>query len=380
MAEYYRSDIRSAYDVAARRQHPLLTLLDGLFIFFSLLSFVALILTLIAPTVAPKGWFFPVLSLMAPVTFLLHLLFTLYWIIRWRWLFATPMLLLLLGVSLFSMDHHLRLPIARDYGDRPKGRSVVKMISYNVRQFYGPDGESSMDSIATWLNREQPHILCLQEFMPREEEGGRARFDSLLESRNMRYHFTEGDTTTTLAIYSRYKILRSGRTCPSLKGFRSIWADLVVGRDTLRLYNNHLHTTAITRADDDFLSRDQFLLDTAREEKVRSIVQRFSDNTIERAIQVDTLLQEIARTSRPVILAGDFNDTPLSNLYHRLAKGRRDVFREVGRGYSHTFLGFSNMLRIDYLLFPPSIELLDYEEQDTTYSDHRAIIAWFKRN
>lgn len=377
MAEYYRSDIRTAYDVAAKRRNPLLFGLDCLFGFLSLLSFVGVILTLIAPHISPAGWFFPTLSLVAPATFMLHFLLILYWVIRWRWAFVIPMLLLFV-VALFKMDLYLRLPISRDHGDYPKGRGVVKMISYNVRQFYGPDEESSMDSVAMWLNREQAHILCLQEFMPRDEEGGKERFDSILQLNRLRYHSTLGDTITPMAIYSRYKILRSGRTRPDMKQLRSIWADLLVGEDTLRIYNNHLHSTAITRADDDFLSRENFLQDTARESKLRSIITRFRDNSIARASEADSLLREMARSPYPHFVVGDFNDTPLSYIYHQLAQGRQDAFCEAGRGYSYTFRGFDNTLRIDYLLLPPEVEVLSYREIEIPWSDHRPVVAWFK--
>lgn len=378
MAEYYRSDIRSAYDVVQRQRNPLLYTLDWIFGILSALTFIALILTLIAPLVYPSGWLFPILSLLAPATFVLYLLFTLYWIIRWRWIFVLPMLLLLV-VSLFRLDLYLNLPIARDHGDRPAGRQVIRMISYNVRQFYGPNGESTLDSIASWLGHQQAHIVCLQEFTPRREEGGKERFDSLINGNHLRYYSTQGDTITTLALYSRYKILRSGRTQKDMASLRSIWADLVVGDDTLRVYNNHLHTTAITRADDDFLSRENFLQDTAREQKVRSIVRRFRDNSIARAAQADSLYRQIEASPYAAFVVGDFNDTPLSYTYHRLSKGRQDAFCEEGRGYSHTFCGFNNALRIDFLLLPKAVEVLAYEEYDIPHSDHRPVMTWFKR-
>ncbi len=54
----------------------------------------------LAPYVSPDAsWVFSVLGLVAPVIYVSGLVLFLYWVIRWRWGYASPMLvLLLLGV------------------------------------------------------------------------------------------------------------------------------------------------------------------------------------------------------------------------------------------------------------------------------------------
>ena len=42
-----------------------------------------------------------------------------------------------------------------------------------------------------------------------------------------------------------------------------------------------------------------------------------------------------------------------------------DAFREVGRGYSHTYRGFFDMLRIDYVLCSDHFAPLSYEVVDS---------------
>ena len=43
----------------------------------------------------------------------------------------------------------------------------------------------------------------------------------------------------------------------------------------------------------------------------------------------------------------------------------RDAFRWAGRGYSHTYRGFFDMLRIDYILAGEEFEPLSYEVIDS---------------
>ena len=64
---------------------------------------------------------------------------------------------------------------------------------------------------------------------------------------------------------------------------QSVWVDLLVGDDTIRIFNNHLHSTAITVHDDKYLSEHQFLTDTAGGAKIKNIFRRFRDNSMLRA-------------------------------------------------------------------------------------------------
>lgn len=379
MAEYYRNEIRSVHSAASvKRSFPALVL-DGLVALLTLLSSVGLLLSLICPYVTPSGRLFPILGLIAPATFLLTLCTVLYWIVRWRWRWvALP--LLLLFVASFKLDLFLQLPIRREPDEKPRVRGSVKLITYNVRQFYGPDGNSNRDSLLCWVGRQSPDVICFQEFTPRTGRGSKEMVDSLLElAAGKAYFSTTGDTLTTQAIYSRYRILRSGRTCKQLPGLRSIWADLLIGEDTVRIFNSHLHSTAITSEDQEFLSTDTFLQDTAREEKVRSIIRRFSDNSLLRAAQADTIAHIAAQSPVRTLLCGDFNDTPMSYVYRTLSRHRNDAFSEAGRGFSYTFSGFRNTLRIDYVLLDPSFEVLDYATPILDYSDHLPVVVTLKR-
>ena len=112
--------------------------------------------------------------------------------------------------------------------------------------------------------------------------------------------------------------------------------------------------------------------DTARNRKLYSMVRRLNSNTVSRSYHVDALSAALAETTRPRILCGDFNDTPMSYAYQRLSRDMKDAFRECGHGYSHTFRGFFDLLRIDFALFDEGrFDVLSYEVPDSVcWSDH----------
>ena len=95
------------------------------------------------------------------------------------------------------------------------------------------------------------------------------------------------------------------------------------------------------------------------------MVNRLSDNNKLRAMQADTIADIIAASPYPVIVCGDFNDTPISYTYRRVSRKLKDAFREVGRGYSYTYRGFFDMLRIDYVLFDKRFTALGYDVVDS---------------
>lgn len=76
------------------------------------------------------------------------------------------------------------------------------------------------------------------------------------------------------------------------------------------MFNNHLRSTAIKAADNDYLTSRGFLSDTAREDKLRSMAGRFRENSVLRAAQVDSIAVVVEAWRSRCIVCGDFNDTP----------------------------------------------------------------------
>ena len=163
-------------------------------------------------------------------------------------------------------------------------------------------------------------------------------------------------------IYSRYPIINANRI-DGMKEFA--WADVVVRDDTMRVFSLHLHSTTIQKADNDYLENHEYMDDEESDEQIRSMLDRLTENNKLRASQVDTISHIIASSPYPVIVCGDFNDPPVSYTYRNMSRRLRDTYREQGRGYAHTYRGFFDMLKIDYILCSKSFDVLSYEVIDS---------------
>ncbi len=372
--DFYYND---GYGAAPRRRSLLLWLLDGAVAVASALLAVLMVVVFAVPRLHPVyTWALPVLGLVAPAIYVATVLAALYWILRWRLKRAAVVLVpVLLGA--FSVSLFWRPEVRRSYPTERYPRSTIRCMSYNVRNLYSDGGGSNADRIAALIEELAPEIVCLQEYAHHVAVRSE-RFMRLFDRYETAHFGLPGGGLPAQAILSKYRILRSGViTTPE----SSVWADLLVGEDTVRVVNNHLQSTGITALDNAYITRYEYLADTAREEKLRSIVGRIHRNCELRADQVDSIRAHIdSLAPRYRIVCGDFNDTPVSYTYRRMARDLNDAFSECGHGYSHTFRGFFNALRIDYILSSDDFETLSYEVPDTlTASDHLPLFVRLKK-
>ena len=96
---------------------------------------------------------------------------------------------------------------------------------------------------------------------------------------------------------------------------------------------------------------------------------------VRRPRQVEQVLKDIENCRENVIVAGDFNDTPMSYTYFRLCRGRKDSFEEAGSGIGATYSRLRPFLRIDYVLFPDIYNAVSHKVEHKKYSDHYPVEA-----
>ena len=307
MSETYYSGYDSDRGRKPRRS-LLLRLLDLLMTLLTAVTDVTLVVTLFVPYVDPgRVWFFPVLGLAAPAVYVVTVVLALYWIIRWR-LVRAGIMVALVVVGLFKVSLFYRPEFRRNYGDERYDRRAFKVMTYNVRGFYGENGLSSVGDVLQLIGDHNPDIICLQEFNARL--AGQSDEFALLDEKYESAVFGRTQAPDSLygaplVILSKYRILRSGVV---LTPGTSVWADLLIGDDTIRVFNNHLRSTAIKAADNDYLTSRGFLSDTAREDKLRSMAGRFRENSVLGAAQVDSIAVVVEAWRSRCIVCGDFNE------------------------------------------------------------------------
>jgi len=326
-----------------------------------LLNYVAALLLLLA-FIAPylPGDLIPFLSLSSlifPFLVLLNILFVLYWTIQLKKYVFVSLVVLLLNYNNLQAIYQWegKHPI------EPKGFSIM---SYNVRLFnaYNWIKQKGIDvDISNYLKDQKPEILLLQEFKPD------AKTD-FLQYKYKHIVLKGNKRKAGLAIFSNFKILKQGDLHFKDTYNNAIWADLLIGKDTIRIYNIHLQSYKIVNPED-----------LVEQDKLKT-GQKLQKVFVEQEKQAKIIQQHIAKTKHPVIIGGDFNNTAFSAPYHILKQERTDAFVDAGEGFGITWQYKWLPLRIDFILSDPDrLEVLQFETLNhIKYSDHFPIKALLK--
>lgn len=371
-------------------------LLDLLLVLLTLVLGGGLVMAYLSTGISPeRSWVFAFFGLGAPFLFLGNFVMFLVWVIRWRWWALIPAVVLLFGIG------HLRTLVQFDFRKEYAFRETIRgqrtadsdsdqfaVMTYNVHGFIRnqPDHAGYLrivDSIAAYVHRQQPDVICFQEYetmTPADVQ----RIDSLYRDWPYRsFNFIYGgdnDIGYGLAVFSRLPILEARRTLFDGSSNSMLRTDLVMGRDTLRLYNNHLQSTQVDEMSRQRVERlDMRGGDEGAEKFVRSLASRLRTNYRRRAVQVDTVSQMIAASPYPAIVVGDFNDTPVSYTYKKMRGKLDDTFINAGTGFAYTFNRLFSMLRIDYIFHSPVFETLEYSSDPLPWSDHNPVFVRLRR-
>lgn len=352
----------------------------------NVLLFISTMLSYLAQYVSPAQiWILAFFGLLYPVFFVLNLFFIFLWLALWRKYIFISIIAILIGFNLiprFFQFKSTKIP-AEDI-------KTYKIISYNVQIFnfyvYQRTTEH-LQKITGLLNDEAPDIVCLQEFY-NDVDRYIPIIDTLSTTLRLPYvHFDAISATKKrypfgIATMSRFPIINKGKlenpnfAEKSRSGNYAIFTDVVIGDDTVRIYNLHLESIRISSEDIIFSHLHNF--DTQKIEKhSKNIFSKLKQSFIRRAIQVGPIKEHIENCPYPSIVVGDFNDTPSSYAYRLMSRNLKDAFITSGKGLGTTYVGNYPSFRIDYIFYHPDIEVHNYQTILKEYSDHYPISAVF---
>ena len=109
------------------------------------------------------------------------------------------------------------------------------------------------------------------------------------------------------------------------------------------------------------------------------VVNRLKNSFKIRGKEVDQIKEHMRESPYPIIVCGDFNDTPVSYAYRELSENKKDAFIESGNGIGGTFTKIPN-LRIDYIFYDKKFNSCRFNTHKENFSDHRAISCKVKLN
>jgi endonuclease/exonuclease/phosphatase family metal-dependent hydrolase len=339
----------------------------------------SLLLAYLAVHINPDDFALPSLfGLAYPYLLLINIIIVIIWAMLLRWEALISVFIIALGITHFS--NYIKL--AKPGGDKANS---FKVVSYNVRLFNYFESSKAVSSeprIIEFLKNQKPDILCLQEYYvmgnPQQKENS---IKALLGGKYYSHIKVMGSGKNRfygIATFSRYPIIKRGEIVHPGSSSLSIYTDVVAGKDTLRIYNNHLQSFRLKKMERSFI--DELTAENKETiTEVKSIGQSLKRGFIRRALQAQLVKEHVNRSPFSVIVAGDFNDTPVSYAYRKIRKGLNDSFVNSGYGAGFTYKGNYPPNRIDYILYDKALESTGFEIKKIKYSDHYPIVAWFRK-
>lgn len=332
-----------------------LSLINKIIYFINVVFAILLLLSYVLPFVAPKTFsVLSVLSLGVAFLILCNALFFLYWLIKLKKQFLLSLIILLIGYisfgSLYKFSSSKNIKNAENF----------KVMNYNVRLFnlYKWIPEDSIETkIIDFIKTESPEILSIQEYHPHKNVDlsfFKYKFEKLL-GHKAKYG---------QAIFSQYPIINSGSVEFPNTGNNAIFADVVKGTDTIRIYNIHLESMHINTN-----------VDSLKNENSERLLNRIGTTFKMQQSQTELFLKHKKQCAHKIIVCGDFNNTAFSYVYRKVKGDLNDTFEEAGNGFGRTYDFKFFPVRIDFILTDDAFSVNRFKAYNEHLSDHYPIMA-----
>ncbi len=334
-------------------------------------------------------WFINLFALIFPVLVLIQLGFLLFWYFVKKKLAIIPVLSLLLCLPLLKNI----IGISKKTKNITQPHFTVATWNAHLFDFYEHDGNLSTEMLqkAKDLNA---NVLAVQELVFSLDSNSSMSINNVKKRLGYKYAVTGNDRSFgvhtnpgshkeryfpfCVALFSNYPIIRWEKV-QLLKeyNYTFIWADMKVGKDTIRFFNIHLQSMHFVKTDYTFIENidNQGIDEVKRTGK--SLIKKMKNANLMRAMQMHAVKEEVLKSPYPVILCGDFNDVPNSYAYQTINSLLKDTHVKKGFGLGRTFQKRSPTLRIDYIFCSPQLQPLHHSVVAPSLSDHRPVKADF---
>lgn len=297
------------------------------------------------------------LSLMVPLLVLVNFIFLGYWLVQGNRNLWFSALILVLGY--FFLGTFFKFTLS----EKPIHKEDISVMSFNARGFnkVGLIREKAVDQqIVDLVGSDDPDIVCFQEFDRRRDQGkdfGQYSYSYV--------NFEPGKVAQ--AIYSKFPIINKGSLNFPDSANNAIFADIVINKDTVRVYNLHLESHRVIPS----------IRRISREPKAK-LIKRMGRSFAKQEEQA--ALFNTHRNASPYkkIICGDLNNTQFSNVYRQIKGDMVDSFLEKGTGYGRTYNFKYYPVRIDFILVDKAFEVKAHKNYDVKLSDHFPVMASFK--
>ncbi|WP_299226328.1 endonuclease/exonuclease/phosphatase family protein [uncultured Psychroserpens sp.] len=327
-----------------------------IFVINSLTAF-ALLLSYVLPYIAPKQFaFLSVLSLAVPFLIIINILFFVYWLLKVKKQLLLSLIVLFIGYNyVFSL---YKFSSSKNIDDSKN----ISVTNYNVRLFNAFKWIKDVDvktEISEFIAEKQPDVLCMQEYRP----DASVNLDGYYK-----YEEVSGEKVKNgQAIFAKFPIIKSGSIQFPKTSNNAIYADIVRGVDTIRIYNVHLQSLGIDPT-----------VEKLANENSENLFNRVSNTFKMQQFQTELFLKHKKQCTYKMIICGDFNNTAYSYVYKEIKGDLKDTFKQAGNGFGRTFDFKFFPIRIDFILVDKSFKVNAFKTYDIKLSDHYPIMAKLK--
>ena len=316
------------------------------------------------------------LGMTLPVFLLINLVFLFFWVVfKWRMVWIS-----VLGLVLAYVPISIYMPLNSSQ-DIPEG--ALKIISYNVCAYGGNfKYDDGFEKVRDYLVEEKPDIVCIQEDIDTWRRYVFLHYEKTFAYNDTMVIANNPQSYNALGIHSKYPIIHRERIAYPSKANGSVAWWLKVGDDTLIVVNNHFESCHLNKDD-----RAQYLQmikgkmprDSVREES-KLLLVKLAEANAKRSGQIRTVRQyALDHGQYPVIVCGDFNDSPISYSRHAMAEVLTDCYATTGKGIGLSYNQKAFSFRIDHFFCNDRLQPYRCEiDGKMDASDHNPLICWVK--
>lgn len=342
---------------------------------FSVLSVLLLLLCVgsmyVSPAVVPL---FGILGLGFPIFFavvLFMLLVNLLFAPRRSWI---P----LVGLLASSMAAYNYCPINLT-SPAPKG--CLKVMTWNVQGFGGMKEDDRGKALAAnYIRQCEPDVVCFQEGWVSKQNLKKIK-EQLKDC--LPYMDTCHIFENTFGVLSRYPIVGKEILARGYNNGAGVFLLKLKKGDTLRVVNCHLESMKLLPEDRTMWSKMMHDPDdnSMNEEQSKRLYNKITSSGVARAEQAELVGDYVFRHRHlPLLVCGDFNDSPISYTHYRIGRDLTDAYRATANGIGRTFNRDAIYVRIDHMFcsdhWRPFACRIDNKVK---ISDHYPMTCYFKR-
>ena len=340
-------------------------------------------LSYLAVFVNPQ-YFWPIafLGLLYPLFLLFNIVFVIVWAIKLKPQVFLSFVMIALGWNFMGRYAQFDVSLLKKKEVINEAKTF-KVLTFNVRLFdrynWAKDKETSHE-IFQFIQKESPDIICFQEFFT-HSKGDLSEKEIVDHLRKTNYHHIKytlsktGSSGFGIATFSKFPIAKMGEILFPKTYNLCIFTDLVVHGDTIRIYNNHLQSIRFHKKNYDFIDSLKIRYNQEEIKGVLDITNRLKWAFERRANQAESVAAHVRLSPYPVIVCGDFNDSPVSYTYRTMRQKLNDAFVESGSGFGNTYLGKFPSYRIDYILLDKKFSVFNYRTPKLELSDHYPVLC-----